>query len=109
MQPGTLAAAAGIALLSGCAQTGMQGASPEANATASCRYFAREQGMEWVQTRKTAASSDGFAVTMQLKDALGRAFDATCLHAAGKNRWAVPLPANAVGSYQSRDTMKPPR
>jgi hypothetical protein len=96
---------AGISAIAGCATQG----SPEATAQAQCQYFAREEGMEWVQNVKTAPAADGFGVTMQMKDALGRPFNATCIYAAGKKRWAEPLPANAMSRQEGRDTMVAPK
>lgn len=103
MQAARIAVAGAIALVAGCA-TG-----PDATPQAQCQYFAREEGMEWVQTVKSEpATGGGTAVTMQLKDALGRPFNATCVYAEGKKRWATPLPANAIMRQQGRDTMAPP-
>jgi hypothetical protein len=45
---------------------------------------------------------------MQLKDALGRPFNATCVYADGKKTWTSPLPSNAISRQQGRDTMVPP-
>lgn len=104
-----LAAVATVAVLAGCAQTGTSGGSPEATAQAQCQYFAREEGMEWVSTVKTAPMADGIGVTMRMKDALGRPFDHTCIYASGKKRWAAPLPANALSRQEGRDTMAAPK
>jgi hypothetical protein len=104
-----LAAVAGVAVLAGCAQTGMSGGSPEATAQAQCQYFAREEGMEWVSNGKTAPMADGIGVTMRMKDALGRPFDHTCIYAGGKKRWSEPLPANALSRQEGRDTMAAPK
>jgi hypothetical protein len=95
-----------LATIAGCAQTGSPG-SPEATAQAQCQYFAREEGFEWVQNGRTAAAADGIGVNMQMKDAMGRAFNATCIYAGGKKRWAEPLPANAVRRWEGKDSMAP--
>lgn len=103
MQATKIAVAGAIALVAGCA-TG-----PEETSQAQCQYFAREQGMEWIQTVKSEpAAGGGTAVTMQLKDALGRPFNATCVYASGKKTWASPLPSNAISRQEGRDTMAPP-
>lgn len=106
MQGATLTAAAAVALITGCA-TGSGGDA----AQSQCAYFAREQGVEWVRTVKSEpAAGGGTAVSMQLKDALGRPFNATCIYADGRKRWASELPANALSRQQGRDTMAaPPR
>lgn len=78
-----------IALAAGCASVDK---SPEAQ----CRYFVREEGFLWVRDVKTAPVAAGTAVTMEMKDALGRSFNATCIEAGGKRSWAEPLPSNAV-------------
>lgn len=97
MQAATMATAAVIVLAAGCAAGGMSGGTAEAQ----CQYFAREQGLEWVRTvRSEPAAGGGTAVSMQLKDALGRSFPATCIHADGKKRWATDLPANALSRQQ---------
>ena len=102
MQAAKCVIAGAIALLAGCA-TG-----PDATPQAQCQYFAREQGLEWVQTGKSEpATGGGTAVTMQLKDALGRPFNATCIYADGKKRWAAPLPSNAISRQQGRDGIAP--
>jgi hypothetical protein len=101
MKRETFSGAIAVALVAGCAQTGTAGDSSHASAEAQCRYFAREEGMEWVQTSRTAASGNGVGVTMQLKDALGRPFNATCVYAGGTKRWAEPLPSNAVARQRS--------
>lgn len=96
------AVAGAIALAAGCAT------APDAAPQAQCQYFAREQGLEWVQTVKSEpATGGGTAVTMQVKDALGRPFNATCIYADGKKRWAAPLPANAISRQQGRDGIAP--
>ena len=103
MQAAKIAVAVAVVLVAGCA-TG-----PDATPQAQCQYFAREEGVEWVQTVKSEpAAGGGTAVTMQLKDALGRPFNATCVYAEGKKRWATPLPSNAITRQQGRDTMAPP-
>ena len=103
MQAAKIAVAGAIVLVAGCA-TG-----PDATPQAQCQYFAREEGLEWVQTVKSEpAAGGGTAVTMQLKDALGRPFSATCLYANGKKTWTSPLPSNAISRQQGRDTMAPP-
>lgn len=106
MQGTTLTAAAAAVLIAGCA-TGSGGDA----AQSQCAYFAREQGMEWVRhVRSEPAAGGGTAVSMQLKDALGRPFNATCVYAGGSKRWATELPANAISRQQGRDTMAgPPR
>lgn len=102
MQAAKFAVAGAIAVVAGCA------AAPDAAPQAQCQYFAREEGMEWVQTVKSeAAAGGGTAVTMQLKDALGRSFNATCVYANGKKTWASPLPDNAISRQQGRDTIAP--
>ena len=91
MQARAFAALGTIALIAGCA-TG-----PDAAPQAQCQYFAREEGFEWIRNAKSEpATGGGTAVTMDLKDALGRPFSATCVYADGKKRWAGPLPANAM-------------
>ncbi len=105
--PKRLMLIAGVAIVAGCAQTGVQSGSPEATAQAQCQYFAREEGFEWVQNNKTTAAGDGVSVSMQLKDAIGRSFNGTCIHAAGIERWAEPLPDNAVRRWQGRDNISP--
>lgn len=107
MRSNRLMLMAGYALVAGCAQTGPAGGSPEATAEAQCRYFAREEGLEWVQTNKTASAGDGVGVSMQVKDALGRPFNATCLYAGGQKRWAEALPANAIRRHEGRDNIAP--
>ncbi len=84
-----------IALAAGCA---VSDTSPEAQ----CRYFVREEGFQWVRDIKSAPAAGGTAVTMEMKDAFARPFNATCVYTDGKRRWAEPLPSNAV-----RDTLGP--
>jgi hypothetical protein len=96
-----------VALAGGCAQTGTPGGSPEATAQAQCQYFAREEGFEWVQNTSTSAASDGTGVQMRLKDAMGRPFDATCIYAGGKKRWAAPPPDNAIRRWEGKDSIAP--
>jgi len=92
-----------IALMAGCAS------SPDATPQAQCQYFADNEGFEWVRTVKSEpAGGGGTAVTMDLKDALGRPFSMACVHADGKTRWAGPLPANAVTRQHGLDTMAAP-
>ena len=103
MQVAKIAAAAGaVAAMAGCAT------APDATAQAQCQYFARNEGLEFVRLVNTSTSGDSARVEMQLKDALGRAFNATCTSAGGKTSWAQPLPANTVRGYQSRDTAAAP-
>lgn len=103
MQASKVAAAVAIGLVAGCAS------GPDTAPTAQCQYFAREEGFEWIRNVKSEpAAGGGTAVTMDLKDALGRPFTATCIHADGKKRWAGPLPANALTRQQGRDTMAAP-
>ena len=79
-----------IALTAGCA-----GTVPDRSPEEQCRYFVREEGLEWVRNIKSAPVAGGTAVTMEVKDALSRAFKPTCIYADGKRRWAEPLPSNA--------------
>jgi len=103
MQASKIAAAGAIALMAGCA-TG-----PDATPQAQCQYFAGNEGFEWVRNVKSEpAGSGGTAVTMDLRDALGRPFSMVCVHADGKNRWAGALPSNAVTRQQGRDMMSAP-
>jgi ABC-type phosphate/phosphonate transport system substrate-binding protein len=95
-------AAAAIALVAGCATT--TNSAPQAQ----CQYFAENEGLEFVRVASSTPTADGARVEMQLKDALGRPFNATCASAGGKTAWAQPLPANTVRRYQGRDTMAPP-
>lgn len=98
-----IAAAGAIALVAGCAS------GPDASPQAQCQYFAREEGFEWVRNVKSEpAAGGGTAVTMDMKDALGRPFSATCVYADGRKSWAGPLPANAMTRQQGRDTMAAP-
>ena len=91
MQAMRVAVAAGtIALLAGCATT------PDSTAEARCQYFADNEGLEFVRVVSSTPTADGARVAMQLKDALGRSFTATCTSAGGKTAWAEPLPANTV-------------
>ena len=91
MQAMRVAVAAGtIALLAGCATT--SDSTPEAR----CQYFADNEGLEFVRVVSSTPTADGARVAMQLKDALGRSFTATCTSAGGKTAWAEPLPANTV-------------
>ncbi len=103
MQAAKVAVAAGtIALLAGCAT------APDSTPQARCQYFADNEGLEFVRIVSSTPTADGARVEMQLKDALGRPFKATCASAGGKTAWAEPLPANTVRRYQGRDTMAPP-
>jgi hypothetical protein len=103
MQARKIAAAGTIALMAGCAS------GPDANPQAQCQYFAREEGFEWIRNAGSEpATGGGTAVTMDLKDALGRPFSAVCVYADGKKRWGGPLPANAMTRQQGRDTMATP-
>jgi len=103
MQARKIAAAGTIALMAGCAS------GPDANPQAQCQYFAREEGFEWIRNaRSQPGTGGGTAVTMDLKDALGRPFSAVCVYADGKKRWGGPLPANAMTRQQGRDTMATP-
>ena len=86
-----------IALIAGCASTEI-GKSPEEQ----CRFFAREEGFEWVRTIRPAPVAGGTAVTMEVKDALARSFSPTCVLADGKKRWADPLPANVIRDHPGR-------
>jgi len=92
MQAGKLAvAAAAIVTMAGCAS------GPDATPQAQCQFFAMNQGWEFVRVVSSAPGADGTNVEMELKDAVGRDFKATCVNSAvGKNRWLNPLPANAV-------------
>lgn len=107
MQAAKLMAAAAVVLAAGCATGGGSGDA----AQSQCAYFAREHGLEWVRTVSSEpAAGGGTAVSMQLKDALGRPFNATCVYADGSKRWASELPANALSRQQGRDTVAaPPR
>jgi len=103
MQGAKVAVAAGtIALLAACATT------PDSTPQARCQYFADNEGLEFVRIVSSTPTADGARVEMQLKDALGRPFKATCASAGGKTAWAEPLPVNTVRRYQGRDTMAPP-
>lgn len=103
MQASKIAAAGAVVLMAGCAS------GPDTAPPAQCQYFAREEGFEWIRNVKSEpATGGGTAVTMDLKDALGRPFSATCVYADGKKRWAGPLPANAMTRQQGRDTMAAP-
>jgi hypothetical protein len=92
----------------GCAQTSTSG-SPQATAEAQCQYFAREEGFEYVSLGNVAASGSGYSVAVNMKDALGRPFTATCVNAGGKSSWAQPVPANAIRRWEGKDTMAPPK
>jgi len=103
MQAARIAVTAGtIALAAGCAT------APDTTAQGQCQYFARNEGLEYLRVVNSTPGSDGTRVEMQVKDALGRTFNATCISAGGKTAWAQPLPANTVRAYQGRDTMAPP-
>ena len=84
-----------IALAAGCA-------APDKSPEAQCEYFAGYEGFEWVRNIKSAAAAGGTAVTMEVKDGLARSFNATCIYADGKTRWAEPLPSNAVRDTPGR-------
>jgi hypothetical protein len=104
MQAAKVAVAAGtIALVAACAT------APDSTAQAQCQYFAGNEGLEFVRVVSSTPTADGARVEMQLKDALGRSFNATCTSAGGKTAWAQPLPSNTVRLYQGRDTAAPPR
>lgn len=91
MQAMKVAVAAGtIALLAGCATT------PDSTPEARCQFFADNEGLEFVRVVSSTPTADGARVAMQVKDALGRSFTATCTSAGGKTAWAEPLPANTV-------------
>lgn len=90
-----LPAVALAALVAGCAATS---GSPEVQ----CRYFAGNEGFEWLRDIKSAPVSGGTAVTMDLKDGLARRFSATCISGEGKTRWAEPLPSNVVRDVPGR-------
>lgn len=92
----------------GCAQMGGSN-SPQATAEAQCQYFAREEGFEYVALGKSAASGSDYNVEVSMKDALGRPFTATCVHASGKSRWSQPLPPNAIRRWEGKDSMAPVR
>ena len=103
MQAAKVAVAAGtIALVAGCAT------APDSTGRAQCQYFAGNEGFEFVRVVSSTPTADGARVEMQLKDTLGRPFNATCASAGGKTAWAQPLPANAVRRDQGRDTAAPP-
>ncbi len=86
---------AGIALaaLGGCAQT------PNLASNASethCGALARADGMR-VNQATAAGAGDGQNVRLQLEDALGRKFEATCAYSTASGaRWLTPLPTNAA-------------
>jgi hypothetical protein len=103
MQPNRWIPLMALALAGGCAHTGGAGGSAEAPASAHCQYFARDEGFEWVQTTKASAG----AAELYLKDALGRPFAATCVHDGGRQRWAAPLPTNAIRRWESQDNIAP--
>ena len=63
---------------------------------ARCQFFADNEGLEFVRVVSSTPTADGARVAMQVKDALGRSFTATCTSAGGKTAWAEPLPANTV-------------
>ena len=84
-----------IALMAGCATT-------DQPAEEQCRYFAREEGFEWVRNIESKQVAGGMAVTMEVKDALARPFKPTCIFADGKKRWAEPLPSNVVRDLVGR-------
>lgn len=84
-----------IALIAGCASTNQ-------SAEEQCRYFVREEGLEWVRNIESKPVTGGTAVTMEVKDALARAFKPTCIYADGKKRWAEPLPSNVVRDMVGR-------
>jgi hypothetical protein len=90
----------------GCAQMS-PGGSPQATAEAQCQYFAREEGFEYVSLGTVAAAGNGYSVAVNMKDALGRPFTASCLNAGGKTSWAQPVPANAIRRWEGKDTMAP--
>ena len=99
---------AATVVVGGCAQTAAPGGSPESAAQTQCQYFAREEGFEWVQNIKTSPTAGGVGVDMQMKDAMGRAFTATCVYADGKKRWAGSLPDNAIRRWEGKDSIAPP-
>ena len=45
---------------------------------------------------------------MEMKDALARSFNATCIYTDGKRHWAEPLPSNAVRDTFGRSIHYPP-
>jgi hypothetical protein len=94
MRKSTLAGLLALAA-AGCA-TGDK--SPESQ----CIYFARIEGLEWLSTVKSAQTGGATAVTMEVKDQLARRFNATCVYADGKTRWAEPLPGNVSRDYPGR-------
>ncbi len=103
MQAAKVTVAAGfVALVAGCAT------APNSAPQAQCQYFAENEGLEFVRVVSSTPTADGARVEMQVKDALGRPFNATCTSAGGKTAWAQPLPANTMRRYQGRDTMVPP-
>jgi hypothetical protein len=89
------ATVAGIALaaLCGCAQTMSLSGNP---AEQQCGALARGDGMRVNEVR--AAEGTGTQnVRMQLEDAVGRRFDATCTYSTASGAsWLTPLPANAA-------------
>jgi hypothetical protein len=88
-------AAAALAALAGCASTA------DSTAQGQCQYFARSEGLEFVRVVNATTSGDTTRVDMQVKDALGRPFNATCVSGGGKAAWAQPLPANTVRRGES--------
>jgi hypothetical protein len=95
MQAAKFAVAGAIALAAGCAS------GPDTTAQAQCQYFAREEGLEFVRIVNVAAGADATNVEMQVKDGLGRSFNATCVSAAGKKlAWLQPLPSNTMRRWE---------
>ena len=91
-------------LAAGCAQMSPS-SSPQATAESQCQYFTREEGFEYVSLGSVTTAGNGYNVAINMKDALGRSFTATCVNAGGKSSWAQPLPPNAIRRWEGKDTM----
>jgi hypothetical protein len=89
------ATVAGVALaaLCGCAQT----TNLTGGAEQQCAGLARGEGMRVNEAAAAENTGGGQNVRMQLEDAVGRRFEATCVYStASGTRWLTPLPSNAA-------------
>lgn len=93
MKTATIAVIA-LAALCGCAQTTNLSSSP---AEQHCGALARGDGMRVNDIRAAEGTGGAQNVRLQLEDAVGRKFDATCTYSTASGAsWLAPLPANAA-------------